>query len=174
MDKWPACARLSAVAPAGHLPTAPKPPRTHDLETLNLKLRGVAIAHEMGGVLRSDLTCAFTLLSAQEARPLGVQLVGDGDLLVVVTDANRPLGTIRVQVGGHGTVMFFDNRDWSGGFEAQIRVLGGDGLLFFNDIGDRFVALKEIFLRSSNQLLYWGIGASAVGLSVQGCSTLTS
>ena len=25
VDKWPACARLSAVAPAGHLPTAPTP-----------------------------------------------------------------------------------------------------------------------------------------------------
>ena len=26
VGKWPACARLSAVAPAGHLPTAPTPP----------------------------------------------------------------------------------------------------------------------------------------------------
>ena len=26
VDKWPAYARLSAVAPAGHLPTAPTPP----------------------------------------------------------------------------------------------------------------------------------------------------
>ena len=25
VGKWPACARLSAVAPAGHLPTAPTP-----------------------------------------------------------------------------------------------------------------------------------------------------
>jgi len=25
VDKWPAYARLSAVAPAGHLPTAPTP-----------------------------------------------------------------------------------------------------------------------------------------------------
>jgi hypothetical protein len=40
MDKWPACARLSAVAPAGHLPTAPKPPRTSDLNNQPQAPRG--------------------------------------------------------------------------------------------------------------------------------------
>ncbi len=109
----------------------------------------------------------YSLLSAEEALPLGVQVIGGGDIMVVVTDPYRPLGHIRVQTGGPGSVMFFDNRDWSGGFQASIRILGPDGLLFFNDIGDRFVALNEVFLRSAEQLLYWGNGASAVGLSVE-------
>ncbi len=109
----------------------------------------------------------YSLLSAEEARPLGVELIGGGDIMVVVTDPDRRLGHIRVQTGGPGSVMFFDNRNWSGGFQASIRILGHDGLLFFNDIGDRFVALTEVFMRSAEQMLYWGIGASAVGLSVE-------
>jgi hypothetical protein len=109
----------------------------------------------------------FTLMDLAEARRLGVQSIGSGDATVVVTNPDRALGDIRVQLGGTGSVLFFDNQDWSGGFEARIRLPASDCLLFFNDIADRFVALNEIFLRSSQQMLFWGMGASAVGLSVE-------
>lgn len=111
--------------------------------------------------------CAFALLTADEARPLGLEVLPGAEATIVVTDPARRLGHVRLQVASPGTVVFFDNRDWSGGFEASIRVLGRDSLLFFNDIADRFVALNTVFMRSSQQLLYWGIGASAVGLSVE-------
>ena len=55
MDKWPAYARLSTVAPAGHLPTASQHPQTPSRGALSSP-RGVAIAREMGGAVASDLT----------------------------------------------------------------------------------------------------------------------
>ena len=55
MDKWPAYAKLSTVAPAGHLPTASQHPQTPPRKALSSP-RGVAIAREMGGAVASDLT----------------------------------------------------------------------------------------------------------------------
>ena len=62
MDKWPAYARLSTVAPAGHLPTASQHPQTPSRGALSSP-RGVAIAREMGGAVASDLTHKVRSLS---------------------------------------------------------------------------------------------------------------
>src|ERR1700722_10637731 len=70
MDKWPAYARLSTVAPAGHLPTASQHPQTPSRGALSSP-RGVAIAREMGGAVASDLTVPKT--EADLACPHGVQ-----------------------------------------------------------------------------------------------------
>ena len=67
MDKWPAYARLSTVAPAGHLPTASQHPQTPPRKALSSP-RGVAIAREMGGAVASDLTA-----NDNEARPTLVE-----------------------------------------------------------------------------------------------------
>lgn len=109
----------------------------------------------------------FTLLDTAEARRLGVQSIGGGEITIVVTHPGRPLGTLRVHADGRGGVLFFDNQDWSGGFDAAIRLPADDCLLFFNDIQDRYVTLNTIFCRSPRQLMFWGAGASAVGLSVE-------
>ena len=55
MDKWPAYAKLSTVAPAGHLSIASQHPQTPSRGALSSP-RGVAIAREMGGAVASDLT----------------------------------------------------------------------------------------------------------------------
>ena len=60
MDKWPAYAKLSTVAPAGHLPTASQHPQTPSRGALSSP-RGVAIAREMGGAVASDLTAGPAL-----------------------------------------------------------------------------------------------------------------
>jgi hypothetical protein len=111
----------------------------------------------------------FNLIPGQsdEARALGVVVTGDGDLTLVVTSATRRLGQVRVQVGGRDNVLFFDNLAAGGNLHANIRVLGSDSLLFFNEIGDAYVSLPEVFLRSSGQLLFWGTGASAVGCMME-------
>ena len=111
----------------------------------------------------------FTLLSAEEdeAQRLGIRFNGGPELTIVVTDPTRPLGDIRVQTGGKNNVMFFDNARWGGNCHASIRMLGDDCLIFFNDIGDGYVAIPDLLMRSHNQLLYWGIGATAVGISME-------
>ena len=111
----------------------------------------------------------FTLLSAAEddAQRLGIRFNGGPELTIVVTDPTRPLGEIRVQTAGKNNVMFFDNARGGGNCFANIRMLGDDCLTFFNDIGDGYVAIPDLLMRSHNQLLYWGIGATAVGISME-------
>jgi hypothetical protein len=104
----------------------------------------------------------------EAARQLGLQMQGTGpDVTLVVSDPSRRLGNIRVEAGGQNNVLFFDNVTWAGNFHANIRILGSDCILFFLDIGDEYVALPEVFLRSNDQFLFWGKGTSAVGCSIE-------
>jgi hypothetical protein len=56
VDKWPAYARLSTVAPAGHLPTAPSLQERNPFSAQFLTATGVVIGREMGVGFGSDLT----------------------------------------------------------------------------------------------------------------------
>jgi acetyltransferase-like isoleucine patch superfamily enzyme len=111
----------------------------------------------------------FSLIpgDGDEARTLGVAVAGGGDLTLVVADPARPIGRMSVQVSGRDNVMFFDNVAWGGSLHANVRILRSDTVVFFNDIGDAYVALPEVFLRSDGQLVFWGRGASAVGCMME-------
>jgi hypothetical protein len=112
----------------------------------------------------------YSLFSGQdaEARALGVEHLDGPEIMVVVTDPVRKLGTIRIQTAGAGTLLFFDNRSWQGTLFANIRVLGSETALIFNDIGTgSYVALSDVFMRSHRQFLFWGQGATAVGCSLE-------
>ncbi len=113
--------------------------------------------------------CAFSLFAATdaEAQALGIEAVGGTDLTVVVTDPERPIGHVRVQTHGHNNLMFFDNRTAGGNFYASIRMLGSDAAVLFAAVGDAYVALADIYLRSDRQFLFWGEGSSAVGCSME-------
>jgi acetyltransferase-like isoleucine patch superfamily enzyme len=113
--------------------------------------------------------CDFALFGGHEpeARELGIEAVGAAEPTIVVTDRTRRLGRIRVETTGRDATLFFDNRSWGGNCYANIRVLGHDTVLFFNDIGDAYVALPDVFLRSDGQVLFWGRMASAVGCNVE-------
>lgn len=102
----------------------------------------------------------------EEARRLGVTAVGEG-ITLVVTDPSRKLGDIRIQSGGRDNTLFFDNVTWGGNCHASIRMLGSDTVMLFNDIGDEYVAMPDIYLRSNGQFVFWGRGASAVGVSME-------
>ena len=110
----------------------------------------------------------YTILEAgdAEARRLGVQVIGGG-VTLVVTDPTRKLGDIRIQSGGRDNTLFFDNATWGGQCFASIRMSGSDTVMLFNDIGNEYVALQDIYLRSNGQFVFWGRGASAVGLSME-------
>jgi acetyltransferase-like isoleucine patch superfamily enzyme len=111
--------------------------------------------------------CDFTIMDGAdpEAKRLGITAMGA--VTVVLTDPSRRLGDIRVQSGGAENVLFFDNREWGGNCYASIRILGGDTVLMFNDIGHEYVSMPDIFLRSNGQFLFWGRGSSAVGISME-------
>ncbi len=111
----------------------------------------------------------ITLLDAAdpEAKQLGIEFNGGPSLIIAVTDPDRRLGQIRVQTVGTHNVLFFDNANWGGNCYANIRIFGSDCLGFFNDIGAEYVAIQDMLMRSDNQILYWGIGASAVGISIE-------
>jgi len=110
----------------------------------------------------------YTILDAgdEDARRLGVTAIGGG-VTLVVTDPTRKLGDIRIQSGGRDNTLFFDNMTWGGQCFASIRMLGSDTVMLFNDIGDAYVAMPDIYLRSNGQFLFWGRGASAVGVSME-------
>jgi acetyltransferase-like isoleucine patch superfamily enzyme len=121
--------------------------------------------------VREDLLTGrpVTLLAAHEdeARALGIQFEGGPELTIAVTDTARRLGQVRVQTGGHRNTIFFDNRSWGGNFYAAIRIAGDDTFMMFNQIGDEYVHLPDIYLRTSQQFLFWGTGASAVSCSLE-------
>jgi hypothetical protein len=114
-------------------------------------------------------SCEFSLYAASdaEAQALGIEAVGETDLTIVVTDPERPVGRVRVQTGGRNNLLFFDNRFAGGSLHASIRMLGSDSAVLFAAIGDAYVSLPDIFLRSDRQFLLWGEGASAVGCSME-------
>jgi acetyltransferase-like isoleucine patch superfamily enzyme len=109
----------------------------------------------------------FAILDAAdpEAKRLGLTVIGQATL--VVTDPSRRLGDIRVQSNSADNILFFDNLTWGGQCFGSIRILGSDTALLFNDIGHEYVALNDIYLRSNGQFLFWGRGASAVGISME-------
>jgi hypothetical protein len=104
----------------------------------------------------------------EQSQAIGIQLMSGPELMVVVTDPERPVGDIRVQTGGTGNLLFLDNRAWQGTLAASIRILGNDCAVIFNDIGHGgYVALTDVFMRSHRQFLFWGAGATAVGCSIE-------
>lgn len=141
---------------------------------------GLSIGAETGlrAILSRDVTSVtedtyraedYLLLTGTDAEShaLGVQHVGGPELVVAVTDASRPVGALRIETHSPGTLLFIDNRAWQGALHGNIRVLGPDCALLFNDIGNGYVALHDVFLRSGRQFLFWGVGATAVGCSIE-------
>ena len=110
-----------------------------------------------------------TLLAAHDddARALGIEFEGGPDVTVVVTDPTRRVGHVRLQSAGRHNTLFFDNRGWGGNFHANIRIAGEESIILFNRIGDAYVSLPDVFLRSDRQFLFWGVGSSAVGCNLE-------
>ena len=136
------------------------------------------MAEQLRGWLWPEITCIdAAALAARDyipldaadpqLRSLGIEVVG-GAPCVLVTDLERPVGQIRVLAGGEGNVLALDNAAWQGNCVASIRMLGHRGLFVLNDCGaGGFVQIHEMLLRSDEQLVFWGAGATAVGLSIE-------
>ncbi len=98
---------------------------------------------------------------------LGIEASGSPDLTVIVTDPDRPIGKLRVHAAAHGCVIIFDNRDAAGTLYGNIRLAGHGSAVIFAGLGDAYVAMHDVLLRSPEQLLFWGRGATAVGCSIE-------
>ena len=112
---------------------------------------------------------AFVLFDGRddEARFLGLHVTNGADLMVVVTDASRPIGNLSVQCAGRNNLLCIDNATWTGHLVGTLRMLGNDGVVVFSDIGDGFTRVDDVLLRSDDQLLFWGAGTTAVGVSIE-------
>lgn len=118
------------------------------------------------GLLSTRDYIALDSTDPQVAR-LGIEVVG-GAPGVLVTDLERAVGQIRVMAGGDGNVIAIDNAAWQGSCVASIRMLGHGGLVVLNDCGaGGYVGISELLLRSDEQLVFWGAGATAVGISIE-------
>ncbi len=102
-----------------------------------------------------------------ELAGLGIHLTGNPDTTVVVTDPARPVGNLRVETGGAGSLLFLDNRAAGGHLHGQVRLLGSNCTVLFDRLGNDYVALHDVFLRSHGQILFWGAGATCVGCSIE-------
>ena len=103
-----------------------------------------------------------------QSNALGIHLLDGPDMMLVVTDPDRPVGNLRIQTGGPGNLLFIDNRGWHGNLNGVIRILGRDCTVFFNTVtGGGLVGLTDLFMRSNEQFLYWGLGATAVECSIE-------
>ena len=136
-----------------------------------------AMALQVRGWLRPEITGldpdalavrGYIALDATDPQlgRLGIEVVG-GAPLILVTDLDRRIGQIRILAGGADNVIAIDNAAWRGTCVASIRMLGSGSLVMLNDIADGYVQINEMLLRSSNQLVFWGIGATSVGISVE-------
>ena len=110
----------------------------------------------------------YRLLNGRDAEShaLGVQHVGGPEIVLAITDPARPVGRVRIETQRPGVLLLIDNRSWRGNLHATLRVLGADAALIFHDIADGFAGL-DVFLRSDRQVLFWGVGATAVGCNIE-------
>jgi hypothetical protein len=74
---------------------------------------------------------------------------------------------VRIETHAPGVLLFIDNRPGAGALQADIRVLGAGCALIFNAIGGEGAQLPTVFLRSAQQFLFWGCGATAVSCHVE-------
>lgn len=111
----------------------------------------------------------FRMLSAADTSlaTLGVNATGPADLAVVVTDPSRPIGHLQVETTAPGCVLFLDNRAAEGNLHGHIRMLGRDSVMLFPSLGAGSIALPIVLLRSDNQMVLWGQGATAIGCSLE-------
>ena len=98
---------------------------------------------------------------------IGVHATGAFDLTVVVTDPTRPFGRLQIETAAPGCLLFLDNRAAEGNLGGHIRMLGRDSVMLFPALGAGYIALPVALLRSDDQMVLWGQGATAIGCSLE-------
>ena len=110
----------------------------------------------------------MTISSASaEATALGFVNLGEAEVAITLTDMTKRVGSFRIQTHQPGNRVFVDNANCAGNLHANVRFLGRDSEIVISDTLGRYAAFHDIYCRGSNQLFFWGRGASVVGCSVE-------
>jgi len=97
--------------------------------------------------------------------PLGINVTGPCS--VALRSRAHPVGKVQVSASGEEGLLVIDNADWRGQFHAVIRLKGSRCTVAVCGLEGVTANLTDIFLRSAEQVLFWGFGASAVQARIE-------
>jgi hypothetical protein len=88
-----------------------------------------------------------------------------------------PLGNVKIHASQPGSVIIFDNWNWKGALSFNARLQGAGGTVVLNLSGPGSIQLGNVYLRSTDQLLFWGVGSTSVNcraIEIEGKSRLVA
>ena len=93
---------------------------------------------------------------------LGITLHGRTDCSIVVTKGDARIGNVTLHNVGEGNTFLFANSYPTRECNLSLRVKGSRCQLLFCDMRQFPINIGTAYLRSDDQLLYWGSGATSV------------
>ena len=103
----------------------------------------------------------------QQMANLGVHMVGPVQCSILVTDPSRPIGKVYIHCVEPGCFFVADNSASGNVAHLAIRMQRGGSVAFFAGIDPGILNLHDIFMRSENQWVFWGAGATAVSTALE-------
>ena len=96
---------------------------------------------------------------------LGIEV--SGSCLVALSSLVSRVGKIRIVCAANDSVIFFNTRNWTGSLFAELRMAAPGAIVIFNLFERGVISLPNIFMRSPNQLLFWGRDATSVYTKIE-------
>lgn len=98
--------------------------------------------------------------------PLGIKMLG-GRCRVALRSLSGVLGNVRITAVGEDALLVIDNSGWSGTLNLNLRLRGDRCTAVFCNLHGVIANLSNVFLRSAEEIVFWGYGASAVGAAIE-------
>lgn len=98
---------------------------------------------------------------------LGIQMIGKYPCVVLVTDPTKPIGNVKINCQEPSCFFVADNVNSGGRANITIRMNKAGSSAFFAGIDHRVLNIRDVFMRSEDQWLFWGAGATAVSTSLE-------
>ena len=96
---------------------------------------------------------------------LGVTVAGG--CRVALTSLETKLGNVRIRSLTKSGLVVLDNRAWSGTLVINLWSAASDAVAIFNLSGRGTINLPNVFMRSPDQLFFWGQGGTSVETKVE-------
>jgi acetyltransferase-like isoleucine patch superfamily enzyme len=97
---------------------------------------------------------------------LGIRIVGDSPCKVAVTSIDGPVGNVILKSVGDNNFFVIDNDRMAVEANIAVRFVRSQSVAFFAAPIGGILNIPDLFMRSSGQWLYWGEGATAVGVRI--------
>lgn len=98
---------------------------------------------------------------------IGIQMTGKYPCTLLVTDPTKPVGNVKINCREPSCFFIVDNANSGGIANITIRMHKGGSTAFFAGIDHRVLNIRDVFMRSEDQWLFWGAGATAVSTSLE-------